>query len=172
VASRALSCEIRRNPAEPVNRRQYLKGGDVAAPSQPGYLSPRYGGYHGLLPELLPGKDIGEVHFDHRPGGIDEGVTQRDPIVGKGARVDDDAGGLGGILLDELHQAPFMVGLEDLHIDPEIERRFLDQRVDLCKRLVPVEGDLPGTQLVQVRTMNDKYLHCSSSCSLLGCAAR
>ena len=62
-----------------------------------------------MFSELLAVLDIGEMNLDYGQGGIFQGVTQGEPVVGERSRVDDDARRSFSLLLDEIYQIALVV---------------------------------------------------------------
>src|SRR5438309_7190213 len=108
----------------------------------------------GMPAERLAGVRVGQVHFDERHTGAEDGVAQRDAGVRERARIDDhECHGFGAGPMDAIDQLVFGVTLERDQLVPELaghRRRALLNRLE---RVVAVYGRFPGAEQIEVRAV-------------------
>src|SRR5207245_5344239 len=107
------------------------------------------------VPERLALGRIGEMNLDERPLNAEQRVAQGDARVGKPTGVDD--GGVEVPLVQPIDECPLVVGLEEVHIQPELGGSSLDSIVDLDERLATVDFRLAGSDEIEVRTLKDEH---------------
>src|SRR6266498_2777382 len=85
------------NPSEStLPARQMLQRQPVAVDAEPDDRTGRHRGEVRVVPELLAGVHVGDVHLDQRPGELGAGVAYGDGGVGPGGGVQHHRGALVG----------------------------------------------------------------------------
>ena len=84
---------------------------------------------------------------------------QRHAVLGEPCRVDQRALCIVDVLVQEVDQHAFVVGLDRLDLHAELGRQRRHLRVDLRQRGVAVDVRLAAAEQVQVRAVQDKELH-------------
>jgi hypothetical protein len=110
-----------------------------------------------MAPELLPPVDIREVHFDDGDGDSGDGISERERVVGKGARIHDDGlEPLASRALNPVHELAFMIGLAAHRLRPAALRVTLNLAIELSQRGAPIHGRLACTQEIQIGPVKDE----------------
>src|ERR1700685_1128863 len=126
------------------------------------------------MPEGLALVDIGNVHFDDRPGEGVERVEDGDRGVGEGGGIDDDAGGAlaGGV--NEVDDLVFAVALMELDRKPELLADAAAVRLDLGERLAAVNLRLTLAEQIEIGTVqdDDDRAHGASPLNMSTCRPR
>src|SRR3981189_1138980 len=105
--------------------------------------------------EFVPGMDIGNVNFKHRPLERLDGIDDGDRGEGVGRRVDDDGVRALPCRLDQVDQLALMVRLVKGKRKPEALRVLLAAFLDLRQCRGSVDVRLPYAQKIEVGTVQD-----------------
>ena len=127
----------------------------IAILPKTGDRSHRHPGHEGLVPELLPGRRIGEVNLHHRQTHPGEAVSQGDAGMGESGRIDEDSLDLSGGILQVIQDFPLVVGLEEIQLDTQLPGHLPELSVDLFQRVCAVDVGLPLTQQAKVGSVDD-----------------
>src|SRR5438034_9343694 len=108
----------------------------------------------GMPAKRLAGVRVGEVHFDERHTGAEDGVAQRDAGVRERARIDDhECHGLGAGPMDAIDQLVFGVTLERDQLVPELAGHRRRALLDRLERIGAVYGRFPRAEQIEVRAV-------------------
>lgn len=83
--------------------------------------------------ELLPLMDIRKVNFHGWQLHCADGVAQGIAVMGEGSGIYDDAVCPLPVLVNEINNLPFMVGLENLHLRAMLLCKIPNECVDLVE---------------------------------------
>src|SRR5256885_3492208 len=102
----------------------------------------------GMPAKRVAGVRVGEVHFDERHTGAEEGVAQRDAGVRERARIDDhERHRFGARPMDAIDQLVFGVTLERDQLVAELAGYRRRALLDRLERVSAVHGDRKSTRL-------------------------
>ncbi len=146
-------------PRAAQRQREVLQRQAVPVDAQPADDAGGDSGDHRVVPELLPGVDVGDVHLDQRRPQEGTGVAQGVGVVRPGTRVEDDRGGLVGGGVQPADHLGLGVGLPDRDVQAH-RGPVLDAAVgEVGVAGEPVDVDLAGAQASQVRPVEHVHLH-------------
>src|ERR1700674_5097976 len=108
----------------------------------------------GMPAKRLTGVRVGQVHFDERHTGAEDGVTQRDAGVRERARIDDhERHAFGAGPMDAIDQLVFGVTLECDQLVPELAGDRRRALLDRLERVGAVHGRFPRAEQIEVRAV-------------------
>src|SRR6266480_616615 len=108
----------------------------------------------GMPAKRLAGVRVGEVHFDERHTGAEDGVAQRDAGVRERARIDDhERHRFGAGPMDAIDQLVFGVTLERDQLVSELAGYRRRALLDRLERVSAVHGRFPGAEQIEVRAV-------------------
>jgi len=136
-----------------------LQSQQIALDSEARDLSAADGGDEGSVPEFLPGVDVGEVDFDGGNGHGREGIPERDAGVGIGGGVEDDGVEAAAGVLDPGDEFAFVIGLAEVDFGVEFGCAGPDEAFDVRERVASVDFGLAGAEEIEVRSVQEEYLH-------------
>src|SRR5919198_1860582 len=145
-------------PAGQVLQRQPVAV-DAQADDHPG----RHRGEVRVVPELLTGVHVGDVHLDQRAGELGAGVAYRHGGVGPGGGVQHHRGALVGGFVQPGQQLVLGVGLPYGHVHAELLGGVLAEGHQVGVRGRAVDLRLPGTEPAEVGAVEDVRLHRATS---------
>lgn len=107
-----------------------------------------------MLPEVLPRKNVGQVHLDERDGNAQQGIAQGDAGMRERTRIENDQGDalLAGTVYP-LHQLVLRITLEPFQLVTEPVRRNLGLPDHFLKRLATVDFWFAPAQKVKIWTV-------------------
>jgi hypothetical protein len=95
---------------------QPFKSQQVAAPAHTDDMPLANRGHQGLMAKLLARVNIAQMHFDNGRFHSSQRIAQRDRIVRKRPRVDDNTVRLLRLLLDKVDESSLVIRLEALNL--------------------------------------------------------
>jgi hypothetical protein len=142
--------------ASPEVAQQRLEGDEVAVPSEAGDDAEADGGEHRRVAERLPSVDVRQVRLDDDEAGTGDGVAQGDAVVREGAGVEDHTVDVAAGLVQPADELALDVRLEV--DDGDVSLGGVDPEVgdDVGQRVVAVDLRLPGSEEVEVRSVEDE----------------
>ena len=111
------------------------------------------------MAELLPLVDVGDVDLHtghvHRLQRVQNGHA----VMGIGAGIHHDALIYPVGLLDGVHDGPFVVGLEAVHLHPVFPAEGFQVLAERGIAVFSIDSRLPLAQQIQVGAVDDQILH-------------
>ena len=114
------------------------------------------------FPEFITGIRIGDVDFHRGKSHCLQRVQNGDAGMGIGTGIDHNAVGFAVRLLDGIHQIPFMIGLVQGDINPQLSGMFLNETAKICIGGFAVDLRFTDAQHVKVWSVNNKNVHGST----------
>ena len=108
-----------------------------------------------LVPETLPGMDVGEMDFDDRNLGGYDGVPNRQTSVSIGGGVENDRVIPASSFLDPVNELTLVIGLAEVDLDPKRLGPCPDHRLDLLQGRSAIDFRLPLPEEIQVRPVEE-----------------
>src|SRR5438045_475901 len=113
----------------------------------------------GLVPELLPGVDVGKVNFDGGDSGGGNGITQRNTGMGVGRSVENDDVELVFCLLNPGDEFACEIGLAEVDVGSGFSGTLADLGFDIGQGGPSVQLRLALAEEVQVGAIEKEDLH-------------
>ena len=102
---------------------------------------------------------VRHVHLDHRERHRFDAVVQRNAVLRQAARIDERAGGVIHVLVEQVDERAFVVRLEHDQLDLELAREHLQLLVDLGERHRAVDVRLAAAEEIKVGAVQDQNFH-------------
>src|SRR6266702_5472371 len=145
-------------PARAHEFRDRLQREPVGHQAEPGDRALRHPGHHGRVPERLPRRRVGDVHFDQEGGEHREGVPQRIGVVGEGVRVEHYRHVTVDRLVHPADEFRLVVGLPDVHVEPKRPAGGAADLRQLAEVRRTVHLGLAGAKAAKVRAVQHEHL--------------
>jgi hypothetical protein len=143
--------------------RQVLQREPVPVHAEPADNTRRYRRYDGVMPEVLPGVDVGDVHLDERGAYQGARVSQRVRVMRPRAGVEHDRGaGVRGLVQPTDH---LVLGVRLPHLRGQTQL-LADTHAHLGELGIgdkPVDVGLPRAQPTKIRSIQYVDLHDDTS---------
>jgi hypothetical protein len=143
--------------------RQMVQSQPIAVDAQSADHAGGHRRDHRVVPELLPGVNVRNVHLDERRGQQSAGITERVRVMRPRPGVEHDRGGIVGGLVQPGEHLRFGIGLADLDLEAEFLAEAQTPLREVGVRGQSVDVGLPGAEATQVGSIEDKHLHDETS---------
>lgn len=159
--------------------RPVLQRSHVAIRAQPADNSRRFIVEIAVMAPRFARMHIGHMALNERDAHAEQSITDSDRRVREATRVNDDGvDALLAGLLDAVHDAALVIGLEGEDAEAQLGAALLDRGVDLGERDGAVDLGLARAQEVEVGPVDEEDLlaggggrfgHAGGTCSVVGC---